>query len=138
MEDENLPDLSMFPLAPNGYKRVYIQLEPKGDEALYKIELIPGKKMKVDCNQHRLAGELIQKSIQGWGYTYHIFETQGQIMSTQMACPEEDLVEKFIIAESKLLRYNSTLPLVLMMPVGYDIQYRIWNAQDKNHLGIEG
>lgn len=131
-------DLSMYPNAPNGFKRICIELEPKDKEELFKIELIPGKTMKVDCNQHRLAGELLQKPIQGWGYSYYSFETKGLIMSTQMACPEEELQEKFIASESKLLRYNSTLPIIIMMPPGFDIRFRIWNGQEKTIEAEEG
>jgi len=131
-------DLSMYPNPPNGFKRICIELEPKDSEELCKIELIPGKKMKVDCNQHRLAGELLQKSIQGWGYSYYYFETKGLIISTQMACPEEELQEKYIASESKIMRYNSTLPIILIIPAGYDIQYRIWNGQEKTNEAVEG
>lgn len=131
-------DLSMYPNAPNGFKRICIELEHQNNEELCKIELIPGKTMKVDCNQHRLAGELVQKSIQGWGYSYFLFETKGIIMSTQMACPDEELQEKFIASESKLLRYNSTLPIIIMMPAGYDIRYRIWNGNEKTNEASEG
>jgi len=128
----------MYPEASNGFKRICIPLEPQENELLFKIELIPGKKMNVDCNRHHLTGELVQKSVQGWGYPYFIFETNGMVMSTKMACPEGELHERFVEAESKLVRYNSKLPIIVLIPDDCDIEYRIWQGNEIPLKGLKG
>jgi ecotin len=42
-------------------------------------------------------------------------------------------VERFITlgGEPELLRYNSRLPLVVYVPVGVEVRYRIWKADQE-------
>ena len=37
-------------------------------------------------------------------------------------------VKKFVTAPSLLVPYNSRLPIVVYVPEGYEVRYRIWNA----------
>lgn len=119
--------LEPFPKAAEGMVRHVIELKKKSDESLYKIEIVPGKVMNVDCNVHRLMGKLEEKDLQGWGYTYYEFTSDGQTTSTMMACnkPNEN---KFVSGQTLLVRYNSKLPIVIYAPQGYEIKYRIWKA----------
>lgn len=127
-------DLSPFPQAPEGMVRHVIELPKKSDESKFKVEIIPGKMMLVDCNRHTLSGQIAEKDVQGWGYTYYEFTSNGQTMSTMMACnkPNEN---KFVEARSTTVRYNSKLPIVVYAPQGYDIKYRIWKA-DKQKASV--
>lgn len=129
-------NLDPFPQAPEGMVRHVIELKKKSDESLFKIELIPGKVMSVDCNKHTLQGKLTEKDVQGWGYTYYEFESNGQTMSTMMACnkPNEN---RFISSQTIIVRYNSKLPIVVYTPVGYDVKYRIWKAEKEKSSVIK-
>lgn len=122
--------LQAFPAAENGMVRHVIQLKKQKDESLFKIEIIPGKNMLVDCNHHTLMGKLEEKDLQGWGYNYYVFSSDGQTRSTMMACnnPKEN---KFVRAQTLTVNYNSRLPIVIYAPEGYEIQYRIWKADKK-------
>ena len=119
--------LAPFPQAEQGMVRHVIFLDKKADESLFKVEIVPGKVMNVDCNHHSLMGKIDEKDVQGWGYTYYEFTSNGQTRSTMMACnkPNED---RFVSAQTTLVRYNSKLPIVVFAPQGYEIKYKIWKA----------
>lgn len=119
--------LAVYPEAAEGMVRHVIFLNAKPDESLFKVEIIPGKVMSVDNNIHRLMGKMEEKDVQGWGYTYYEFTSNGQTASTLMATTGPK-VDKFVSAQSQLIRYNSKLPVVVYAPEGFDIQYRIWKA----------
>lgn len=128
--------LAPYPKAEQGMVRHVIFLDKKSNESMYKVEIIPGKVMNVDCNLHSLMGNLETKDVQGWGYTYYEFTSNGKTRSTMMACnkPNED---RFVMAQSTLVRYNSKLPIVVYAPEGYDIKYSIWKAGRVNDMPVE-
>ncbi len=126
-------DLSMYPEPTEELLRHIIALPEKENEAGYKIELSAGKIMEVDCNQHTLSGELVEKTVSGWGYPYFQFNTNGLVMSTRMACPEDPMHEEFVQASPLLVHYNSKLPIVVYTPEGYAVKYRIWHRDDAEH-----
>lgn len=119
--------LKPYPEASEGMVRYVLFLDVIQDEGIYKVELIPGKIMNVDCNRHLLMGSFEEKIVEGWGYPYFEFSTDGMTRSTRMAChtPNED---RFVQSESLTIRYNSKLPIVVYLPMGYDVLYRIWEA----------
>ena len=125
-----LEKIAPYPQAEKGMKRQVITLPVQKDEANYRVELLIGKVMDVDCNLHRMGGKLESKTLEGWGYDYYIFEGSEPV-STMMACPEGKKTQKFVTAdlrENALLRYNSKLPLVVYTPQNIDVKYRVWKA----------
>lgn len=129
-----LEKVAPYPQAEKGMKRQVIQLPAQEDESGYKVELLIGKTLKVDCNQHRLSGQLESKTLEGWGYDYYVFDKVTSPVSTMMACPDGKKEEKFVTAylgENSLLRYNSKLPIVVYTPDTVDVKYRIWKAEEK-------
>lgn len=126
--------LTPFPQAEKGMKRQVIQLPEQKDEAQYKVELLIGQKLEVDCNQHRLGGQLTSKTLEGWGYDYYLFDKVTSPVSTMMACPDGKKTEKFVTAylgDHSLLRYNSKLPIVVYTPENIEVKYRLWKADEK-------
>lgn len=112
-----------------GMERYVIYLDKKADESQFSIELIAGKTMEVDCNIYRLLGKFEEKTVEGWGYNYYVFETEGQAVSTLMACLDGKKTEKFITpGEGLKVRYNSRLPIVVYLPKGYGLKYKVWAA----------
>ena len=130
-----------YPLPEDGYDRVVIHLEPLSNEDLSKVELLIGKIMEVDCNLHSLSGKLERETIVGWGYSYYILRNAGgPAASTRMACPPgEEPKEAFVQVrgDGQLLRYNSKLPIVVYVPTGFEVRYRIWAAGEESRQAIE-
>jgi len=128
------PELKAFPAAQDGMQRLVIVLPDKdrGQEASFKVELIPGKVMLTDgVNQMRHGTNIEARPLAGWGYTYYEVTGQDVAMSTMMAVPEGGQKSaQFVPGTPLLIRYNSRLPIVVYAPSGQEVRYRIWAATE--------
>ena len=135
-----LEKVAPYPKAEKGMKRQVIQLTPEKDESTLKVELLIGQTLEVDCNQHRLGGELDSKTLEGWGYDYYVFDKVTSPVSTMMACPDGKKEKQFVMAglgDAGMLRYNSRLPIVVYTPANIDVKYRIWRADETIGTAVE-
>lgn len=125
--DEIMNNLKPYPEKIGDMERQVIFLEQRPDESLFKIEIIAGIYKEADCNHQTLTGQFKENILEGWGYSYYIFETNGQIASTRMMCHEPETI-KFITGQGEIVRYNSRMPLVVYLPKGIGLKYRVWSA----------
>ena len=129
-------DLKPFPKPEDGYRRVVIRLPAVATPDDRRVELIFGKPMEVDCNRHILSGLLTRKVAQGWGYDYFVLGNIRGPASTLMACPPDEPRKTAFVriglgrddAQHGWQRYNPKLPIVVYLPDGIELQYRIWSA----------
>lgn len=128
-------ELKAFPPAGEGMSRFVIMLPHRNAEGLLKVQLLVGKTMKLDSrNRYFFGGKLEKVTILGWGYDRYALNSLGPMAGTLMAVdPSEPKVDRFITlgGEPDLLRYNSRLPLVVYVPEGVEVRYRIWRADNR-------
>ncbi|HEK1009982.1 TPA: serine protease inhibitor ecotin [Pseudomonas putida] len=126
----SLKDVAPYPDAEKGFTRQVIHLPAQADEYAYKLEILAGKTLEVDCNRQRLAGSLQERTLEGWGYSYYRLDKVGGPASTLMACPDGKKKKDFVpvVGEGFMLRYNSKLPVVVYVPEGVEVRYRVWSA----------
>jgi ecotin len=126
--------MKAFPEAEQGMLRFVIELPHKerDEEQDYKVELLAGREMQTDgVNQIRLGSSIEAQPLKGWGYTYYEVKEVSAAISTMMAAPEgTPKVMQFVTTAPLLIRYNSRLPIVVYVPEGYEVRYRIWAAPD--------
>ena len=124
-------DMKAFPPAGEGMTRHVIRLAKQKDETTFKVELIVGKTVKTDAkNRYFFGGAIEIENIPGWGFDRYILRKLGPMAGTLMAVdPNTPLVERFIsLGRETILRYNSRLPLVVYVPAGVEVRYRLWRA----------
>jgi ecotin len=125
-------DLVAFPQAEVGMLRFLMHLPSREDESAHKVELIVGQTVETDAhNRYFLGGEIRAESIPGWGYTRYLVDEVGPMAGTRMAVdPNAPKVARFIPLGGPpyLVRYNSRLPIVVYVPIGVEVRYRIWSG----------
>lgn len=125
-------ELKPYPAPEAGMTRHVLKLEPRDNEQDAKVEIIVGKTVMTDgVNRHFFGGRIEEKTVEGWGYTYHILPNLGPMAGTLMGVPgDKPPVETFVRigGEPYLVRYNSKLPVVVYVPEGCEVRCRIWSA----------
>ena len=126
------PNLTPSAAAGEGMQRYVIELPALEDESLKKVELIVGKTVPTDgVTRHLFGGEITREVVQGWCFSYYELKAIGPIASTMMASPPDvPQVDTFVSVRHDLglLRYNSKLPLVVYVPAGVEVSYRLWST----------
>lgn len=133
------PDpMKPFPAAEVGMVRKVINLPEVKNPELFRVQLLPGKVMEMDCNRARLSGTMTEKTAEGWGFNYWVVSDVGPGQSTMMACdPKMKKTQEFVaIYSEQLHRYNARLPLVVYVPEGIELRYRIFKAKEKTNIAV--
>jgi ecotin len=125
-------NMKAFPPAEGGTVRYVLQLLKQADESAFRVELIVGKTVQVDeQNRYFFGGKIEEETIKGWGFTRYKVSRLGPMAGTRMAVdPNAPKVARFITlgGDPYIIRYNSRLPIVVYVPEGVEVRYRIWSA----------
>ena len=125
-------DLKAFPPADQGEVRYALQLPTQDDESAFKVELIVGKTVQVDANnKYFFGGTIEEETITGWGFPRYSVGTLGPMAGTLMAVdPNAPKEARFVTlgGDPYLIPYNSRLPIVVYVPEGVEVRYRVWTA----------
>lgn len=128
------PELKPFPAPGPGMERFVIVLPHKerGEDEALRVEVVVGREMLTDgVNRMRLGNSIEPRTLQGWGYTYYEVTGPSTTVSTMMAPPPgAPRVKRFVAAPSLHIPYNSRLPVVVYVPEGYEVRYRVWQAPE--------
>ena len=134
--------MEAFPAADQGMLRYVLQLPAQADESALRVELIVGKTVQVDeQNQYFFGGTIEEETIQGWGFTRYVLKELGPLAGTLMAAdPNAPKVAHFIPlgGDPYLIRYNSRLPIVVYVPEGVEVHYRLWTAGEETTVMEQG
>lgn len=127
-------DMKPYPPADPGSVRMVFRVPPIASEGDHKVEILVGRILDVDCNQTWFIGDLDQRIVEGWGFPYYVLESVGGPATTMMACPpDSEKAEAYVKVRGNgfLERYNSKLPMVVYVPDGFQVRYRIWSAEEE-------
>lgn len=124
-------DLKKYPQPEKGYSRQVIILPKLDKEEDHKVQLMIGKRAMVDsANMARMMGKIEEETLKGWGFPMYKFESNGQIIQTLRGGGVQE--ERFVNAlHDYLIRYNSKLPIVVYVPEGFLVKYRVWSIGDE-------
>jgi ecotin len=125
-------NMQAFPPAEAGMVRYVLEVPAQDDESAFQVELAVGKTVQTDVhNRYFFGGQIVEETIEGWGFPRFVVNTLGPMGGTLMAVdPAAPKVARFITlgGEPFLIRYNSRLPVVVYVPEGVEVRYRIWTA----------
>lgn len=133
LSQQPLEKVAPFPKAEKGMSRQVIYLPKQENEENFKVELLIGKTLEVDCNRHMMSGNLESRTLAGWGYDYFVLAKLSAPASTMMACLDGGKRPEFVAAnlgDAAMQRYNSRLPIVVYVPKDVEVRYRIWSASE--------
>lgn len=124
-------EASGFPAPIEGWERVVVDFpqSKKGDHT-QRFEFSIGFEMMVDaCNTYSLIGEWKEMVVED--SVYFMAQTKGQVVKTMIACDHSKKTSKFVGLDSKWYGNEDGRPLVVYVPSGYQLRYRIWTVDDK-------
>ena len=145
-------DLTGYPEPAPGLKRWVIQpsgLLPKSADPLisahpldWRIQLIVGQTVTLDCNTKRLSGTGMTMRMLPKASGKALFEVKGPVavISTKMACPDDQPTRTSFLSLGKqpyLVPYNASWPIVVDLPVGTELRWRVWKAETRQQMGVQ-
>ena len=139
---ENNDNMKAFPAAEPGMVRHVLSVPRQTNEQDLKLELQVGQTVQTDAaNRYFFGGKIEEETIQGWGYPRYLVKTIGPMAGTLMAVdPKAPKKSRFVTlgGDPYLIRYNSRLPVVVYVPEGTEVRYRIWHAEKTAKAMVKG
>jgi ecotin len=135
-------DLKPYPAPLAGERRWVVQLPgvlpPSRDSGIsaspedWRVELIVGRNLEVDCNHHHFSGKLRSQALTGTDLRIVRVTEVGPVASTRMACPPGELKRRAFVpmgGKPFVVPYNVSRPIVLYAPKDLELRWRLWKAE---------
>lgn len=135
-------DLKAYPAPAVGERRWLIQLSgvlpPSQDPSFstnpadWRVELIAGRNLELDCNQVHFSGRMRSQAVAGTDLRVVRISQVTPLASTRMACPPgEPKRRAFVPMGGKpfVVPYDASRPLVLYAPKDLELRWRLWKAE---------
>lgn len=133
-------NVELFPSAQEGWEKIVVDLPltKKGGEE-YMVEFTIGVEMMTDaCNPYSLIGTWSEMELKGTPYAYYVASTKGQVVKAMSDCTDEKEELQFVGVKSKLILHEREQPLVVYIPEGYQLRYRLWNTNKEWESRVAG
>ena len=120
-----------YPIPQEGWEKVEVILPViKKGNGEYRVEFTVGFEMETDlCNPYSLIGEWTEHEVKNTNFVYFIASTKGQVVKAMNECPNEKTKSQFVGLKSNSIVYNGEQSLVVYIPEGYQLRYRLWSAE---------
>ena len=143
-------DLTGYPAPASGLQRWVIQpsgLLPKSTDPLissnphdWRVQLLVGKEVDLDCNNSWLSGPSLrmQRLPEASGKALFVLNGSLVVMKTRKACPPDHPRQHSFLSLGKqpyLVPYNPSWPIVVDLPAGAELRWRVWKAETKQLEG---
>lgn len=113
------------------YRKRVVKLPRRENEESLKVKLIPGVTMLTDdCNSYGLQGEFEEHVDDETNTVFRVFRSDRNVFQTQMGCPDDTMIVRFVAGQSVLTDYNSSQPLVVYLPQNIELQTEVWRVSD--------
>ncbi len=144
-------NLTGYPEPAPGLKRWVIQpsgLLPKSADPFisahpldWRIQLIVGQTVTLDCNTKRLAGSGMTMRMLPKASGKALFEVKAPVavISTKIAGPDDEPARTSFLSLGKkpyLEPYNASWPIVVDLPETLQLRWRIWKAETRQQPGL--
>jgi ecotin len=146
-------DLSPYPAPAAGEQRWVIQLpgvppapaeagispSPSPSPHDWRVQLIVGREMQLDCNRHSFRGRIRSETLPGLGTPILRVTNVGPLASTRMACPPGSPLRKVFLPLGEkpvVLPYNASLPIVVYAPKDLEVRWRLWKAERQQYRAV--
>ena len=120
-----------YPPAPPGRERKVLLLPHKTreEEGDFKVEIVVGRTIETDgVNRYRFGGMIEERDIPGWGFSYYDAVGSFDVPAATRIAAGPARERRFVPGPRLLVPYNSRLPLVVMVPTGCEVRWRLWRA----------
>jgi len=147
---EPLPDLSRYPAPALGERRWLVEVPatppPSRDPALssspedWRVQLIPGRTIEVDCNRFSFGGRLRSQAVPGSDLRIVRISEVTPVASTRMACPQGEPKRKAFVpmgGKPFVVPYNPRQPIVIVAPFDLELRWRLWRAERRQWPALQ-
>jgi ecotin len=129
-----------YPAAAPGQKRLVIPLAVQMDESAWKVEIKVGKTLEIDGAYTNGTATIEEKSLAGNGFKFYEVKAASVMLPTRTSGSADlPAVTRFVtMGSTGPIRYNSKFPLIVYVPEGLEVRYRLWKAEPEAHPATEG